>query len=86
MDTFRASAQRGEKGPKTQIKGDGDLDGHSVGVVGRTEVNVKLLRVILTESGVNPEKVTIKQFGVNQISEMVRDQTLDAFMTGRPAR
>jgi TRAP transporter TAXI family solute receptor len=73
-----------KKEPKAKIKEIGDLDGHSVGVIGRTEVNVKLLRVILTESGVNPEKVTIKQFGTNQISEMVRDQSLDAFMTVGP--
>jgi TRAP transporter TAXI family solute receptor len=73
-----------KKEPKAKIKEIGDLDGHSVGVVGRTEANVKLLRVILTESGVNPEKVTVKQFGINQISEMVRDQSLDAFMTVGP--
>ena len=73
-----------KKEPKAKIKEIGDLDGHSVGVIGRTEVNVKLLRVILAESGVNPEKVTIKQFGTNQISEMVRDQSLDAFMTVGP--
>jgi TRAP transporter TAXI family solute receptor len=73
-----------KKEPKAKIKEIGDLVGHSVGVIGRTEVNVKLLRVILTESGVNPEKVTIKQFGTNQIAEMVRDQSLDAFMAVGP--
>ena len=50
-----------KKEPKAKIKEIGDLDGHSVGVIGRTEANVKLLHVILTELGVNPDKVTIKQ-------------------------
>jgi TRAP transporter TAXI family solute receptor len=67
-----------------KIKSIDDLAGHRVGVVGRTQVNVRLLRVILTESGVDPEKVAITQFGVDQIAEMVRDPTIDAFMTVGP--
>jgi TRAP transporter TAXI family solute receptor len=73
-----------KKEAKSKIKGVDDLVGHRVGVVGRTEVNVKLLRVILTESGVDPEKVSITQFGTDQIAEMVRDPLIDAFMTVGP--
>jgi hypothetical protein len=40
--------------------------------------------VILTESGVNPDKVAVTQFATNQISELARDPTLDAFMTVGP--
>ncbi|HLG85482.1 MAG TPA: TAXI family TRAP transporter solute-binding subunit [Bradyrhizobium sp.] len=72
------------KGGKTGIKGIADLAGKRVGVVGRTEVNLKLLRVILTASGVSTDKVSIVQFNVGQIGEMVRDATLDAFMTVAP--
>ena len=72
------------KGSKAKIKGIDDLAGHRVGVVGRTQVNVTLFRVILTESGVNPEKVAIAQFNTDQIAEMVRDPTIDAFMTVGP--
>jgi TRAP transporter TAXI family solute receptor len=72
------------KESKSKIKGIDDLAGHRVGVVGRTQVNVTLLRVILTESGVDPEKVSITQFGTDQISEMVRDPLIDAFMTVGP--
>jgi TRAP transporter TAXI family solute receptor len=68
----------------TKIKAIDDLAGHRVGVVGRTEVNSKLLRVILTESGVNPDKVAITKFDAGQTSEMVRDTTVDAFMTVGP--
>jgi TRAP transporter TAXI family solute receptor len=68
----------------TKIKAIDDLAGHRVGVVGRTDVNSKLLRVILTESGVNPDKVAITKFDAGQTSEMVRDTTVDAFMTVGP--
>jgi TRAP transporter TAXI family solute receptor len=73
-----------KKEPKSKIKGLDDLVGHRVGVVGRTQVNVTLLRMILTESGVDPEKVSITQFSTNQIAELVRDPTIDAFMTVGP--
>jgi hypothetical protein len=79
-----AAHKAGRKEAKTKIKEIGDLAGHRVGVVGRTEVNARLLRVILTESGISPEKVTIAQFNANQIAEMVRDPSIDAFMTVGP--
>jgi len=47
-------------------------------------VNATLLRVILTESGVNPDKVAIAAFNTDQINEMVRDPSIDAFMTVGP--
>jgi TRAP-type uncharacterized transport system substrate-binding protein len=73
-----------KKPPAPKIKGIDDLAGHHVGVIGRTQANVTLLRVILTESGVNPEKVAITQFGTNQIAEMARDPAIDAFMAVGP--
>src|SRR5437899_2032849 len=73
-----------KKKPAPKIKGIDDLAGHHVGVIGRTQANVTLLRVILTESGVNPDKVAITQFGTNQIADMTRDPTIDAFMAVGP--
>jgi TRAP transporter TAXI family solute receptor len=73
-----------KKESKSKIKGIDDLVGHRVGVIGRTQVNVTLLRVILAESGVDPEKVSITQFNASQIAEMVRDPLIDAFMTVGP--
>jgi TRAP transporter TAXI family solute receptor len=78
------SAKGTKKESKSKIKAIDDLAGHRVGVVGRTKVNVTLLRVILKESGVDPEKVSITQFGTNQIADMVRDPAIDAFMTVGP--
>ena len=67
-----------------KIKSLDELAGHRVGVIGRTPANVAMLRVILTEAGINPDKVAITQFGTNQIAEMARDQSIEAFMTVGP--
>src|SRR3954451_5423491 len=58
------------KQPTPKIKSLDELAGHRVGVIGRTQVNVTLLRVILTESGINPDKVAITQFSTSKIAEM----------------
>jgi TRAP transporter TAXI family solute receptor len=82
---WAAASRKGSgKQAKSKIKGIDDLPGHRVGVVGRTEVNVTLLNVILKESGVDPGKVAITQFNANQVAEMVRDTSIDAFMTVGP--
>src|SRR3981189_962374 len=73
-----------KKPPAPKIKEIDDLAGHRVGVLGRTQANVPLLRVILTESGVNPEKVAITQFGTDQIAELARDPAVDAYMAVGP--
>src|SRR3954464_11634372 len=75
-----------KKTPAPKIKSLDELAGHRVGVIGRTQANVTLLRVILTESGINPDKVTVTQFGTNQLAEMARDQSIDAFMAVGPLK
>jgi TRAP transporter TAXI family solute receptor len=75
---------KGSRKPAPKIKELGDLAGHRIGVIGRTQANVTLLRVILTESGVNADKVAVTQFGTNQIAELARDTAVDAFMAVGP--
>lgn len=75
---------KGAKKPPPKIKELGDLPGHRVGIIGRSRTNVTLLRVILTESGVNPDKVAITQFATSQIAEMARDPTIEVFMAVGP--
>jgi TRAP transporter TAXI family solute receptor len=70
--------------PAAKIKTIDDLAEHRVGVIGKTPANVALLHVILTESGVAPDKVAVTQFATNQIEELARDPTLDAFMAVGP--
>jgi TRAP-type uncharacterized transport system substrate-binding protein len=67
-----------------KIKEIADLAGHTVGVIGRTPANGTLLRLVLTASGVEADKVTVKHFGTDQIEEMAGDPTIDAFMTVGP--
>jgi TRAP transporter TAXI family solute receptor len=78
------AAKGSKKPPAAKIKGIDDLAGHRVGVIGRTQANVVLLRVILKESGVDPDKVTVTQFGTGQIAEMARDPAIDAYMAVGP--
>jgi TRAP transporter TAXI family solute receptor len=77
-------AKGSRKQPAPKIKEIGDLAGHRVGVIGRTQSNATLLRVILTESGVNADKVTITQFATNQIAELARDPAIGAYMAVGP--
>ena len=76
--------KNGKKQTAVKVKTLDELAGHKVGVIGRTQANVTLLRVILTESGINPDKVTVAQFGTTQIAEMAKDPTIDAFMAVGP--
>jgi TRAP-type uncharacterized transport system substrate-binding protein len=70
--------------PTPKVQQIADLAGRRVGVIGLTPVNVALLRVILSASGVEADKVAETQFGINQIEELARDPSLDAFMAVGP--
>ena len=70
--------------PAPKVKSIDELAGRRIGVIGRTQANVTLLRVILMESGVDADKVAVTQFAINQIAEMARDASLDAYMTVGP--
>ena len=72
------------KGAKPKIKAIGDLPGRRIGVIGRTKVNITLLRTVLKESGVDPDKVEIVQFNTDQVGDMVKDAGVDAFMIVGP--
>jgi TRAP transporter TAXI family solute receptor len=78
------AAKGSKKPPAAKIKTIDDLAGRRVGVIGRSQANVTLLRVILKESGVDPDKVAVTQFGTSQLLEMARDPAIDAFMAVGP--
>ena len=60
------------------------LSGHSIGVVGRTEANINLLKVILQQYGVDPTKVEMVQFPANEAAESIRNQKADAYLAAGP--
>ena len=78
-----ASKVKGKKaGPKiTKIA---QLAGRRIGVVGRTQANVNLLKVILQQYGVDPGKVEIVQFPANEAAEAIRNQKADAYLAAGP--
>jgi TRAP-type uncharacterized transport system substrate-binding protein len=61
-----------------------DLAGHRVGIIGRTGANLALLRTILLGSGVEPDRVTMIQFGSDEIDKLSLDSTLDAYLAVGP--
>src|SRR5471032_1424355 len=78
-----ATRAKGKKaGPKiTKIP---QLAGRRVGVVGRTQANVNLLKVILQQYGVDPNKVEIVQFPATEIADAIRNQKADAYLAAGP--
>jgi TRAP transporter TAXI family solute receptor len=60
------------------------LAGRRVGVVGRTQANVNLLKVILQQYGVDPGKVEIVQFPAPEAVEAIRNQKADAYLAAGP--
>ncbi|HEY0329065.1 MAG TPA: TAXI family TRAP transporter solute-binding subunit [Rhodopseudomonas sp.] len=60
------------------------LAGKRVGIIGRTQANVNLLKVVLQQYGVDPAKVDIVQFSTNEIAEAIKDQKVDAFLAAGP--
>ncbi len=60
------------------------LAGHRVGVIGRTQANVNLLKVILQQYGVDPAKVEIMQFPANEAAEAIKAQKADAYLAAGP--
>jgi TRAP transporter TAXI family solute receptor len=60
------------------------LSGHRIGVVGRTPANVNLLKVILQQYGIDPNKVDIVQFPAGESADAIRNQKADAYLAAGP--
>src|ERR1700753_3523365 len=60
------------------------LAGRKVGVVGKTQANVNLLKLILLQYGVDPTKVEIVQFPAGEAADAIRKQTADVYLAAGP--
>lgn len=69
---------------KPRIKSVSQLAGKRIGVIGKTKANVNLLNVILDQSGVAPDSVSVVQFSTVGLSEALRNQKLDAYLAVGP--
>src|ERR1700754_3001863 len=78
-----ASKGKGKKAaPKiTKIS---QLAGRKIGVVGKTQANVNLLKLILLQYGVDPAKVEIIQFPASEAAEAIRKKAADAYLAAGP--
>jgi len=76
----------GVKGKKSgaKISKITQLAGRRVGVIGRTQANVDLLKVILRQYGVDPNKVEVVQFPIGEAAEAIRSQKADAWIAAGP--
>jgi len=60
------------------------LAGRKVGVVGKTQANVNVLKLILLQYGVDPAKVEIVQFPAGEAAEAIRKQSADVYLAAGP--
>jgi TRAP transporter TAXI family solute receptor len=74
---------KGKKAPPA-ITGIAQLSGRRIGVVGRTQGNVNLLKVILRQYGVDPETVEIVQFPATESAEVIRNLKADVYLAAGP--
>jgi TRAP transporter TAXI family solute receptor len=74
------------KGKKAAVKITkiSQLAGRRIGVVGRTPANVDLLKVILQQYGVDPNKVEVVQFPTSDSVDAIRSQKADAYLAAGP--
>src|SRR4051812_48060860 len=76
-------AEKGKKAaPKiTKIQ---QLAGKRIVVVGRTEANVNLLKLILRQYGIDASKVEIAQFPAGEAADAIKNQKADAYLAAGP--
>src|SRR4051794_1873291 len=78
-----AKAAKGKKS-EARITKIQQLAGKRIGVVGRTEANVNLLKVILRQYGVDASKIEIAQFPASEAADAIRNQRADAYLAAGP--
>jgi len=74
----------GKRKKATGVAAITQLVGKRVGVIGRTEANTGLLRVILQQYGVDPAKVESVQLTVADVADAVKNRKVDAFLAAGP--
>src|SRR3984885_2509616 len=75
-----AAAKDNARKAAAKITKIAQLAGHRVGVIGRTEANVNLLKINQKQKGVDPAKVEIVQFPVSEAIDAIRGQKADAYL------
>ncbi|MGO3931038.1 TAXI family TRAP transporter solute-binding subunit [Rhodopseudomonas pseudopalustris] len=55
-----------------------------IGVIGRTQANVNLLKVVLQQYGVDTSKLDIVQFSTSELADAIKDHKVDVFLAAGP--
>ncbi|MFL4985714.1 MAG: TAXI family TRAP transporter solute-binding subunit [Xanthobacteraceae bacterium] len=87
-----AAAGKAKRGKKAAAKEEEtkkiekieDLAGRRLAVVGRSPANISLLKVILTQYGIPPEKVEVVQIDTADVGTKIRESRTDAIMLVGP--
>jgi len=87
-----AAASKAKRGKKAAAKEEEtkkiekieDLAGRRLAVVGRSPANISLLKVILTQYGIPPEKVEVVQIDTADVGTKIRESRTDAIMLVGP--
>src|SRR5262249_37427214 len=80
----RGKKGEAKKGEAKKIEKIEDLAGRHLTVVGRSPANINLLKIILQQSGIPPEKVEVVQIDTTDVGTKIRDSKADAIMLVGP--
>ena len=82
-ETRAAKGKKGAAAKGKKIEKIEDLAGHKIGVIGRSQSNVNILRMILEQYGV--KNFDVVQFAPAEVNEAIRGNKADAFVAVGPA-
>ncbi len=80
----RSKQKAAGKNASPKITKIAQLAGHRIGVIGRTQANVNLLKVIVQQYGVDFGKLDVVQFSTSEAVDAVRNRKADAFLAAGP--
>lgn len=75
---------RPKKKGATKITKISQIADKRIGIIGRTQANVNLLKVVLQQYGVDTTRLDIVQFSTSEIAEAIKDQKVDVFLAAGP--
>jgi TRAP transporter TAXI family solute receptor len=76
-------SKKSKKG-EAKITKISQLAGKRIGIIGRTQANVNLLKVVLQQYGADTSKLDIVQFSTNEVAEAIKDHKVDVFLAAGP--
>lgn len=61
-----------------------DIAGKRIGIIGRTQANVNLLRAVLQQYGIDATKLDVVQFSTSEVTEAIKGHKVDVFLAAGP--